>query len=119
MPLFKFISTSLSNSPWFTLFLAGLFEVGWAIGLKYTDGYTKLLPTLWTLAMMVIGLFLLGRATQVLPIGTAYAVWVGIGSIGASILGIFLFHESTSLPRLFFLLLLIVSIIGLKVTSTT
>ena len=103
---------------WWLLLLAGLLEVGWAIGLKYTAGFTKLVPSLWTAAFFIASLYLLARATTVLPIGTAYAVWVGVGALGAAILGIFLFQESANLSRLFFLGMLLVSIVGLKITST-
>lgn len=103
---------------WITLIFAGLFEVCWAIGLKYTDGFTRLYPSLFTLATLAVSMYLLSRAAQSLPIGTAYAVWVGIGALGASILGIFLFKETASAPRLIFLALLVISIIGLKITSS-
>jgi quaternary ammonium compound-resistance protein SugE len=107
---------SVGNS-WIVLIVAGLFEVCWAIGLKYTEGFTKLVPSLFTVATLAISMFLLAKATQVLPIGTAYGVWVGIGSLGAAILGIALFKESASPERIFFLALLLVAIIGLKVTT--
>lgn len=99
------------------LVVAGLFEVCWAIGLKYTDGFTKLIPSLFTLVTLALSMFLLARATQTLPIGTAYGVWVGIGALGAAVCGIFLFQESASPLKLFFLALLLISIIGLKVTA--
>lgn len=102
---------------WILLILAGLFETGWAIGLKYTQGFTRLVPTIWTAVALVISMVLLARAVRELPIGTAYAVWVGIGALGAAVLGIVLFHESTSPGRLFFLGLLLISIVGLKWTS--
>jgi len=102
---------------WVTLIIAGLFEVCWAIGLKYTDGFTKLGPSIFTLITLAISMFLLARASQSLPIGTAYGVWVGIGALGASLLGIILFKETVTIFRLFFLGLLLVAIIGLKVTS--
>lgn len=107
----------MKMNPWIILAIAGLFEVCWSIGLKYTDGFTKLLPSLFTLATLAISMYLLARATQTLPIGTAYAVWVGIGAFGAAVLGIVLFKEPASAGRLFFLALLIVSIVGLKLTS--
>lgn len=91
--------------------------MGWAIGLKYTEGFTKLTPSILTLIALAASMILLAKATQTLPIGTAYAVWVGIGSLGAAVLGIFLFKESASWPRLFFLALLLISIVGLKLTS--
>lgn len=102
---------------WIVLVVAGLFEVCWAIGLKYTDGFTKLMPSLFTLGTLAASMYLLARASQQLPIGTAYGVWVGIGALGAAILGIFLFNESASPSRIFFLALLLISIIGLKATS--
>ena len=104
-------------SSWIMLVVAGLFEVCWAIGLKYTDGFTKLIPSLFTLVTLALSMFLLARATQTLPIGTAYGVWVGIGALGAAVCGIFLFQESASPLKLFFLALLLISIIGLKVTA--
>lgn len=107
-----------SSLAWILLVVAGLFEVGWAIGLKYTEGLTKPLPTALTAVALLISMFLLAKAASVLPIGTAYAVWVGIGALGAAILGIFLFQETVSLPRLVFLALLLISIIGLKLTSS-
>lgn len=102
---------------WIILGIAGLLEVCWAIGLKYTEGFTKLGPSVFTLATLAGSMFLLAKASQLLPIGTAYGVWVGIGATGAAILGIFLFNESASPLRLCFLGLLLVSIIGLKLTS--
>lgn len=102
---------------WIYLIIAGLLEVCWAIGLKYTDGFTKLVPSIFTLTTLAASMFLLAKAAQVLPIGTAYAIWVGIGAFGAAILGIILFGESTSALRLIFLGLLCASIIGLKFTS--
>lgn len=109
------MSTTLA---WTLLGIAGILEVCWAIGLKYTDGFTKLTPTVFTLITLVGSMYLLARACQVIPIGTAYGVWVGIGALGAAILGIILFQESVSILRLCFLGLLLVSIIGLKMTST-
>jgi|SRR5690606_14676785 len=105
------------TTSWIVLIIAGLFEVCWAIGLKYTDGFTKLIPSVFTLTTLAISMFLLAKASQTLPIGTAYGVWVGIGALGAAILGIFLFKESASPARLFFLGMLLISIIGLKLTS--
>ncbi len=99
------------------LVVAGLFECAWAIGLKYTEGFTKLLPSVFTIITLAISMVLLAKASRDLPIGTAYAVWVGIGALGAAILGIFLFREQVTPARIFFLILLLASIIGLKVTS--
>ena len=104
-------------SPWVYLIIAGCFEVVWAVGLKYTESFTKLVPSLITLVFLALSMFFLAKAAQQLPIGTAYAVWVGIGALGASLLGIFLFKESTNMLRLFFLFLLCVSIVGLKLSS--
>ncbi|MBZ9750814.1 multidrug efflux SMR transporter [Deinococcus sp. HMF7604] len=102
---------------WTLLVLAGLLEVGWAIGLKYTEGFSRPLPTALTLMSMVASLALLGLATKTLPIGTAYGVWVGIGAVGAGILGIVLFHEPATAARMGFMALMLVAIVGLKVTS--
>lgn len=108
-----------TTTSWIVLVIAGLFEVCWAIGLKYTYGFTKLVPSIFTLVTLALSMFLLAKATQTLPIGTAYGVWVGVGALGAAILGIFLFNESASPARIFFLILLLVAIIGLKATSDT
>ena len=102
---------------WILLVIAGLLEVGWAIGLKYTEGFTRPVPTVLTLLSMVASMGLLGLAAKTLPIGTAYGVWVGIGAVGAAILGIVLFKEPVTLSRLLFLGMMIVAIIGLKATS--
>ena len=100
--------------PWVILVLAGLFEVGWAIGLKYTEGFTRLLPTIWTVLAMIISLSLLGIAMKSLPVGTAYSVWVGVGAVGTVILGIVLLGEPANAPRLISVALIIGGIIGLK-----
>lgn len=105
------------SSAWLLLFVAGLLETGWAVGLKYTQGFTRLVPSVLTVAAMVVSMVMLAWAVRTLPIGTAYAVWVGIGAAGAAVLGIFLFGESASPARLFFLALLLVAIVGLKLTS--
>lgn len=102
---------------WIILIIAGLLEICWAIGLKYTEGFTKLGPSIFTIVTLAGSIYLLAKASHILPIGTAYGVWVGIGSLGAAALGIFLFSESATPLRLFFLGLLLASIIGLKVTS--
>lgn len=102
---------------WLVLVLAGLFEIGWAIGLKYTDGFTKLWPTLGTLASMVVSLGLLGVAMKSLPVGTAYAVWVGVGAVGTAILGIVLLGEPANAGRMVSLGLIVAGIIGLKLAS--
>jgi quaternary ammonium compound-resistance protein SugE len=102
---------------WILLVLAGLLEVGWAIGLKYTEGFTRPLPSILTVASMVLSMGLLGLATKTLPIGTAYGVWVGIGALGAAVLGMLLFKEPATPARLAFLGMMLVAIIGLKATS--
>jgi quaternary ammonium compound-resistance protein SugE len=103
--------------PWIILTLAGLFEIGWAIGLKYTDGFTKLWPTVGTVVSMAISLGLLGIAMKSLPVGTAYAVWVGVGAVGTAILGIVLLGEPANAGRMISLGLIVAGIIGLKLAS--
>jgi quaternary ammonium compound-resistance protein SugE len=103
--------------PWILLFVAGLLEVVWAVGLTYTDGFTRPVPSVITGAAIVASMGLLSLAVRDLPIGTAYAVWVGIGAAGAAIFGILLLDESATASRMFFLGLLIVAIVGLKATS--
>lgn len=102
---------------WTLLIIAGLLETGWAVGLKYTQGFTRPLPSVLTALGIVGSMYLLSVAARTLPIGTAYGVWVGIGALGAALLGIVLFGEAATPSRLFFLALLLVSIIGLKATS--
>lgn len=102
---------------WIILVLAGLFEIGWAIGLKYTEGFTRLWPTVGTVAAMAISLGLLGVAMKSLPVGTAYAVWVGVGAVGTAILGIVLLGEPANAGRLASLGLIVAGIIGLKLAS--
>lgn len=102
---------------WLILFVAGLFEVAWAIGLKYTAGFTRLWPSVGTLIAMTISVLLLGVAMKSLPVGTAYAVWTGIGAVGTVVLGIVLFGESAELVRLVCVGLIIAGIIGLKLVS--
>ena len=102
---------------WFVLFVAGLFEIGWAIGLKYTEGFTRLWPTVGTVISMIISLGLLGLALKTLPVGTAYAVWTGVGAVGTAILGMVLFGESTEAPRLVCIGLIVAGIAGLKLVT--
>jgi quaternary ammonium compound-resistance protein SugE len=104
---------------WFILFIAGLFEVVWAIGLKYSDGFTRLWPSVFTIVSVIISMGLLAYSLKYLPVGTAYAVWTGIGAVGTAILGIFLFNESKDFIRIFFIFLIIVGIVGLKIFSGT
>lgn len=106
------------STSWIYLIFAGLLEICWAVGLKYTDGFTRPWPSAFTLATLAGSMFLLAKAAQVLPIGTAYAVWVGIGALGAAILGIILFNESVTGARLTFLCLLCISILGLKFSGS-
>ncbi|MCK9814053.1 QacE family quaternary ammonium compound efflux SMR transporter [Pseudomonas chlororaphis] len=103
---------------WIILFFAGLFEVGWAIGLKYTDGFTRPLPTALTIIAMAISLGLLGLAMRDLPLGTAYAIWTGVGAIGTVIAGIILFGESMALMRLASVALIVAGLVGLKVSAS-
>lgn len=103
--------------PWIMLVLAGLLEIVWALGLKYTQGFTRPLPTVITIAAIVASMWLLGSAAKTLPIGTAYAIWVGIGAVGTAVGGIVLMGEPVSFGRLALLALLVASIIGLKLTA--
>ena len=103
--------------PWIILFFAGLFEVGWAVGLKYTEGFTRPLPTTLTIGAMVISLGLLGLAMKDLPLGTAYAIWTGVGAVGTVIAGIILFGESMALFRLASVALIIPGLVGLKISA--
>ncbi|MCT7528625.1 MULTISPECIES: quaternary ammonium compound efflux SMR transporter SugE [Aliarcobacter] len=102
---------------WTILFLAGIFEIFWAVGLKYSDGFTKLFPTIFTIVTMIISFYLLSLALKALPIGTAYAVWVGIGTVGTVIAGIMLFGESMTLIRVMSILFILIGIVGLKFTT--
>ena len=105
--------------PWLLLLIAGLLEVCWAVGLKYTDGFRRPVASVLVIAAMAASMFLLGLAARSLPIGTAYAVWVGIGALGAAILGIILFPEPVNAARIGFIVLLLVAIVGLKLSSGT
>ena len=102
---------------WIYLTIAGLFEIGWAIGLKYTEGFTRLLPSLWTIGSMILSIVLLGLALRTLPVGTAYAVWTGIGAIGTAALGIYLFGEPATVARLLCIGLILAGIVGLKLVT--
>ena len=102
---------------WVYLILAGLIEVGWAVGLKYTDGFTRLWPTVFTVAGMIASVFFLALAVQTIPLGTGYAIWTGIGAVGTVALGMVLFAESTAGPRLIFIAIILLGVIGLKMTS--
>lgn len=102
---------------WMTLFVAGLFEIGWAVGLKYTEGFTRLWPSAWTLAAMAASMWLLARALQAIPIGTAYAVWTGIGAVGTALFGIVMLGEDRHPLRLLCIVLIVAGIAGLRVFS--
>ncbi|MFY0646657.1 DMT family transporter [Sulfitobacter geojensis] len=104
---------------WFLLVLAGLFEVGWAVGLKYTEGFTRPWPTVLTAASMIVSLVLLGLALRSIPLGTGYAIWTGIGTIGTVIFGVVYFAEPATAARMFCVLLILSGIVGLKLVSTT
>jgi quaternary ammonium compound-resistance protein SugE len=103
---------------WIVLFIAGVLEIGWAVGLKYTEGFTRFWPSVGTVSAMAVSLALLGVAVRTLPIGTAYAIWTGIGTVGAVLAGIWLFGESADFLRLFCVFLIVAGIIGLKLATT-
>ncbi len=102
---------------WIILIIAGLFETGWAIGLKYSNGLTRFYPVVFTVITLILSMYLLERALRTLPVGTAYAVWTGIGIIGTTVLGILLFNESMNITRIFFIGLIVIGIGGLKLVS--
>jgi quaternary ammonium compound-resistance protein SugE len=102
---------------WIYLFFAGLLEVGWAIGLKYTEGFTRLAPSLWTVTAMAFSFWLLALALNTLPVGTAYAIWTGIGAVGTAALGIYLFGEPATAARLASIGLIVAGIVGLKIVT--
>lgn len=104
---------------WVVLFIAGLLEITWAVGLKYTEGFTRLWPTVWTATALIASMGLLGLALRTLPLGTAYAVWTGIGTVGTAILGIVLFREPATMMRLICIGLILSGIIGLRLASAT
>lgn len=102
---------------WLYLFVAGLFEMTWAIGLKYTEGFSRLVPSVLTVAAMILSMVLLGLALKTLPVGTAYAVWTGIGAVGTAALGIYLFGEPATVARLASMGLIVAGIVGLKLVT--
>ncbi len=105
------------NMAWFYLIVAGIFEIGWAIGLKYTEGFTRLWPSIWTAASMAVSVYLLSKALNTIPVGTGYAAWTGIGAVGTAILGIILFDEPKTLARILCIGLIVAGIVGLKFFS--
>jgi quaternary ammonium compound-resistance protein SugE len=111
------IKEERNSMAWVILILAGLFETGWAIGLKYTEGFTRFWPTVWTVFAMIVSLWLLGIAMRTLPVGTAYSVWVGVGAVGTVALGIALLEEPANAARLASVGLIIAGIIGLKLAT--
>ena len=102
---------------WFVLLIAGLCEIGWAVGMKYTEGFSRLWPSVWTVSGMIASILLLGWALKSLPLGTAYAVWTGIGAVGTAILGIYLFDESRDVLRFVCIGLIVAGIVGLKLVT--
>lgn len=102
---------------WFILIVAGILEIGWAVGLKYTDGFTRLWPSILTIASMAVSMYLLALAARTLPIGTAYAVWVGIGAAGTAVLGMVLFNEPRDALRLLCIALIVAGVVGLRMTA--
>ena len=111
------LSEGTEPMAWLYLILAGLCEIAWAIGLKYTDGFRKLWPSVWTVTIMLLSFWLLAQAMKTLPVGTAYAIWTGIGAVGTAILGIVLFHESRDLMRIVCIGVIVSGIVGLKFFS--
>ena len=105
------------NIAWIILFVAGLFETAWAIGLKYSNGFTKLWPSVFTIIAMAISIWLLSISLKTLPVGSAYAVWTGIGAVGTAILGIILFHESKDILKILFILMIVAGLVGLRLVS--
>ena|SRR5947209_1967448 len=102
---------------WIILAVAALFEVGWAIGLKYSGGFTRVWPSVWTVAAMIASMALLAVAARTIPIGTAYAVWTGIGAAGTALVGVWLFHEPATAARLFCIGLIVAGVVGLRLVS--
>ena len=102
---------------WMNLIVAGIFEIGWAIGLKYTQGFTRVLPSIATVGAMIVSFALLSRALKTIPVGTAYAVWTGIGATGTAILGMAIFGESRDALRIFCIFMIVAGVVGLKIVS--
>ncbi len=102
---------------WFYLLIAGIFEIAWAVGMKFTQGFSRLWPSVGVIVIMVLSVYFLSLATKSIPVGTAYAVWTGIGIAGTSLLGMLLFDESTSIVRILLILMILIAIVGLKLIS--
>jgi len=102
---------------WIFLCIAGVFEIAWAIGIKYTQGFTRLWPSVWTVAAMAVSFFFLARSLKTIPVGTGYAVWTGIGAAGTAMVGMILLGESRDLPRILCVALIVAGVVGLKITS--
>lgn len=113
----RFPSFGARRVEWVYLLIAGVLEIGWAVGLKHTEGFSRLWPSVFTVIGMIASVFFLALAVQKLPLGTSYAMWTGIGAVGTALLGIVLFNESAATPRLIFIAIILLGIIGLKVTS--
>jgi quaternary ammonium compound-resistance protein SugE len=107
----------LNKTAWFILLVAGIFETAWAVSMKYSQGFTKLLPGILTIIFALISMGLLAYSLKTLPVGSAYAVWTGIGAVGTAILGIYLFNESKDFVRIFFIFLIIIGLVGLRLYS--
>lgn len=107
------------NTAWTLLVLAGLFEVVWAVGLKYTEGFTRFGPSVITLGAMIVSFYLLARALRTIPVGTGYAVWTGIGAVGTALVGLWLLHEPRTAGRLLSIALIVLGIVGLKLATPT
>ena len=114
----KSVSKENVGMAWIYLFIAGLLEIVWAVGLKYTEGFTKLWPSVCTAAAMILSFIFLSQALKTLPVGTAYAIWTGIGAVGTALLGIMIFNESREAGKIVCILLIIAGIVGLKLTSS-
>ena len=108
---------SISSAPWLYLLIAGLAEIGWAVGLKYTEGFSRPLPTIATVVGMIVSFYFLALAMRTIPLGTAYAVWTGVGAVGTVILGMILFGESHDLARIACIALILAGVVGLKVLN--
>lgn len=109
--------TMSARTAWALLFVAGLFEIGWAVGLRYSEGFSRLMPTIGTAVALVLSMALLGLALRTLPLGTAYAIWTGIGTVGTALLGIVLFREPATVARLVCIGLIVAGIVGLKLLT--